>query len=133
LKSDEQLIEELERAAAGLMFMSESEYPFETVYWKGLPEVSAQHLRGLSGLGEDAPVATLSIDEFFGTATSDEAWRAEEGRLAARRYRELVAALKENLKEMKVYRVGEVNIPVYIVGRAESGNWLGVSTRVVET
>jgi hypothetical protein len=41
--------------------------------------------------------------------------------------------LEENLADLKVFRVGVVNIPVYIAGRSASGNWLGVSTRVVET
>jgi hypothetical protein len=32
-----------------------------------------------------------------------------------------------------VYRIGEVNMPVYIIGKSSSGSWLGLSTRVVET
>jgi hypothetical protein len=31
------------------------------------------------------------------------------------------------------YRVGTVNVAVYVVGRSPEGHWLGVSTRVVET
>ncbi|MDQ3743999.1 MAG: nuclease A inhibitor family protein [Acidobacteriota bacterium] len=44
-----------------------------------------------------------------------------------------MSLLEENLTDLKAYRVGLINIPVYVVGRSASGNWLGVSTRVVET
>ncbi len=57
---------------------------------------------------------------------------SEEQRSTARKYRELERLLKENLADVKVYKVGEINIPVYVVGRGAE-NWIGVSTRVVET
>jgi len=133
MKSDKEITEELKQLTEGLLFMSESDYPFETVYWEGLPEVSAQFLRAQSGQAEDAPVEIVSVDEFFRIAMSEESWRSEESRQEAKRYRGLAQTLKDNLDELKVYRVGQINIPVYIVGRNKTGNWLGISTRVVET
>jgi hypothetical protein len=133
MKSDKEITEELKQLTEGLLFMSESDYPFETVYWEDLPEISTQFLRGLSGQAEDAPVEIVSVDEFFRVAMSEESWRSEESRQEAKKYRGLVQTLKDNLDELKVYRVGEINIPVYIVGRNKTGNWLGISTRVVET
>lgn len=116
MKSDEEIIEELKQQTKGLLFMSESDYPFETIYWKGLSEISAQYLRSLTGQAEDTPVEIVSVDEFFRNTMFD-----------------LVRTLKDSLDELKVYRVGKINIPVYIIGRSKTGNWLGVSTRVVET
>lgn len=116
MKSDEEIIEALKRQTEGLLFMSESDYPFEIIYWKGLPEISAQYLSSLTGQGEDTPVEIVSVDAFFRNTMF-----------------ELVRTLKDNLDELKVYRVGKINIPVYIVGRSRAGNWLGISTRVVET
>ena len=31
------------------------------------------------------------------------------------------------------YRVGAIDITVYVVGRSREGNWIGVATRAVET
>jgi Nuclease A inhibitor-like protein len=132
-KSDEDILVELKRQTEGLLFMSESDYPFETVYWKGLPEVSKQFLLGLTGQAADAPVEILSPDDFFRVAMSEESWRAEEGRAEAKSYRALVELLTKSLDDVKVYRVGRISMPVYIVGRNWTGNWLGVSTVVVET
>ncbi len=44
MKSDEQLCEELKEATRGLLFMSESEYPFEVVRWEGREEMSPDDL-----------------------------------------------------------------------------------------
>jgi hypothetical protein len=132
-KSDKQLIEELKEATRDLMFMSESDYPFEIVRWKDEKEPTPEFLRESAKLDESAPVKTQSAAEFFSAATSEPDWKGEEERATAKRFQALVSLLEENLKELKVFRVGEIDIPVYIVGRAPSGNWLGISTRVVET
>lgn len=133
MRSDEELLLKIEQAAQGLLFMSESDYPFQTVYWEGVREISPQFLRSLTRNVEATPVEVVSIDEFFRNAMSEENRRTEESRREAKKYRDLAQLLKENLDEIKVYRVGKINIPVYIVGRNKTGNWLGISTRVVET
>jgi hypothetical protein len=133
MKTDDELIAELKRAAEGLLFMSESDYPFETVCWQELPGISAEFLRSQAGVADDALVETASVDDFFRVAVSDQSQMSQASRETAVKYRQLVKIIKENLEDPKVYRVGSVNIAVYIVGRNETGNWLGLSTRVVET
>lgn len=133
MKTDEQLLEEIGRAADGLLFMSEADYPLETVRVEGPGEVSPGRLRELAGAAEESPVAIQSPDEFFRAAAAEPDWKDERERAEARRYQALVRLLKENLGDLRVYRVGEINIPVYVLGRSASGNWLGLRTRVVET
>jgi len=133
MKSDDEIVEELSKATEGLLFLSESEYPFETIYWKELPEVSPAFLRNLARLQVDASVETISLDDFFHVAASDASWLSDESRQAAVKYRNLIALLKGNLDDVKVYKLGSVNMPVYVVGQSKTGNWLGISTRVVET
>jgi hypothetical protein len=132
MKTDDQILSELEAASAGLLFMSESEYPFEVVR-AGTVEPTPAALRQLSGEAADAPVETQSLDDFFRVAVSEEDWRSPAERADAAKYQALAALLKEQLKDVKAYRVGSVNIPVYLIGRSAQGNWLGLSTRVVET
>jgi hypothetical protein len=132
MKTDEQILNELKEASAGLLFMSESEYPFEAVRL-GVVEPTPASLRQLSGGEADAPVETRSLEDFFRIAASEEEWRSFAERADAKKYQALAALLKENLKHVKAYRVGSVNIPVYLIGQSAQGNWLGLSTRVVET
>jgi hypothetical protein len=133
MKSDEQLSEELERLIAGLLFMSEADYPFETLFWKKDIEVTDEYLRLRAGARPDAQVKAESVDKFFRAAVSEPDWKSEAQLSIAKRYQSLIAWLKENLHHPLAYRVGEIDIKVYILGRSASGNWLGISTRVIET
>lgn len=131
MRTDEQIIAELKKATEGLMFMSESDYPFEIVRLEGEPD--QQRLRELGAAAADAPVETRSLEEFFRAAASEPEWKKGEELATARRFQSLVRLLKENLSEARVYRVGEINIAVFILGKSAEGNWLGLQTRVVET
>ena len=133
MKSDEQLCAELKEATRGLLWMSESDYPFEVVRWEAAKELSPERMRKMAGQDERATVEERTIAAFFRVAAGEQEWKGAAELALAKRYRTLVRLLEENLKEASVYRVGEINIVVYIVGRSEEGNWLGVSTRVVET
>ncbi|HEX7317107.1 MAG TPA: nuclease A inhibitor family protein [Pyrinomonadaceae bacterium] len=130
--TDEKLLEELREATRGLTMMSESDYPFEVFRWGGA-EPSEDFLRGLTGEAADAPVETRNAADFFRVAASEAEWKNAEQLADARRFQTLLRVLEEHLEDVRVYRVGSVNIPVYVAGRAASGEWLGVSTRVVET
>jgi hypothetical protein len=130
--TDEQLIEELREATRGLTFMSESDYPIEVFRW-GAAEPAEDFLRGLTGEPADAPVEARTAADFFRVAASEPEWKNAEQLADARRFQTLLRLLEQNLSDLKVYRVGSVNIPVYVAGRGASGDWLGVSTRVVET
>ena len=132
MMSDERLIEELRGATLGLLFMSESDYPFEVFRWE-VAEPMPQFLRGLTGHDPSAPVEERTATDFFRAAASEPAWKGEAQLATARRYQTLLRLLETNLSGLKVFRVGTINMPVYVVGRAASGSWLGVSTRVVET
>ncbi len=133
MKSDEQVLQELAAAVAGLWFMSESDYPFEVFRWDGSVEVTPQFLRQISGQRPDAPVAVKSVDEFFSSAMPEASWKVDEEMATAGRYKSLRQTLEENLADMRIYKLGEINMPVYIVGKSDAGSWIGLSTRAVET
>jgi hypothetical protein len=133
MSADDPLIEELREATRALLFMSESDYPLEVFRWDDVVEVTPEYLRGLAGRDASAPVETMSAGEFFRSATSEPEWKSEAELATARKFKALVQLLEEGLEELKVYRVGKINMPVYVVGRTPAGSWMGVTTRVVET
>ncbi len=130
--TDEQILEELREATRGLTFMSESDYPFEVFRWD-VAEPTEEFLRGLTGEAAGAPVETRAAADFFRVAASESRWKNAEQLAEARRFQSLLRLLERSLTDLKVFRVGAVNLPVYVAGRGPSGAWLGVSTRVVET
>ncbi|MDT7543530.1 MAG: hypothetical protein QOE33_3434 [Acidobacteriota bacterium] len=132
MNDDDGLEQELREATQGLTFMSESDYPVEVVRWDKSTEPTPEFLRRLAGEDAQAPVETTTVEEFFRVAASETEWKGAAEIETARRYQKLVKLL-EGLSDLTVYRVGTINIPVYVVGRSASGDWLGVATRVVET
>jgi hypothetical protein len=75
----------------------------------------------------------LAVDDFFAIATQEEDWHDEEERETVQRFQNKVSVLKQNLWQLQVYRVGNTNIDAYIVGVTPSGDWTGLSTKLVET
>jgi hypothetical protein len=116
LKTDEQILKVLGEATVGVFYISESDYPFELIRWDGSEEFTTDFLRNLTRELPEAPIQQIDLEAFL-----------------RGRYQILGELLRVNLSSLKVYKVGKINLPVYIVGRSPEGNWLGLSTRVVET
>lgn len=135
MRSDEEILAELGRAADGLLYMSETDSALEPV--RVVPEEggepSVPQLRRLAGLPADAPVEVFDVKRFFGNAVAEEDWKGEAEIADARRFQNLVRVLNRELSGLRVYRVGEVRIHAYVLGRSPSGSWLGLSTLLVET
>jgi len=130
-----ELLANLGAAAAGLLFPSESDYPLTPYRWVGTDgaEPSPAALIQAEGRKADTPVETLGPRELFEPLFALQADATDEEKAEVARYRALVDLLKGTLSALRVYRVGEVDIDVYVLGRHASGEWLGLKTRVVET
>ena len=117
----------------GLSYQSESDYALEP-YARGAAEGAPSAEEFAKGReGEDAAVRERDFDSFFGNYTDAQDWWGDEERAVAGKFQALVKFLKENLSDLKVYRVGGVKADVYVVGRTASGGFAGVKTKVVET
>ena len=116
-------IEHLRRASAGLLYPSESDCPFEVFVWEE-PELTPQHVAAHSGKDKDQKVEEVSIGAFF-----DELAETQE----AQRFHELRRVIESHLRDVKVFRVGDIEIDVFIIGRSPSGHWVGLRTQSVET
>jgi len=70
---------------------------------------------------------------FFRNCAQEKEWQDEIQKQNVSKFQSLVKTLKDNLTDIKVYRIGTINIDVYIVGKTASGDLVGISTKVVET
>lgn len=115
--------------------MSETDEPFEVLHFQGhsAAELTEEQLLELINHATDTEIETVDFDQFFARATQEQDWFGEVEKATAQRYRELVAALKQNLTDLKVYRVGEVNVYIYVLGQKKSGEVVGLGTKAVET
>jgi len=127
---------QLERAAAGLLHMSESDFPFR---FFSLPA------DGASDLTPRGFIVRLGVSEqFIGDFNVPVDQLVEERTLAGffpnagdasevKRFQRLEALLRKRLRGVKVLRVGQVEIRCYIAGFDEHGDIAGLVTTAIET
>ena len=126
------LAETLTKVSENLLMPSESDYPFKVFSWKDQADLTTKKLLELTDHSQETPVETVELDYLFRNVAQEKEWHDEDQKINVSRFQALIKTLKENLRDIKVYRVGTVNIDVYIVGKAE-GNLTGLSTELVET
>jgi len=129
------LFETLKRATSGLLFPSESDAELTPYHFPGPAgtEPTPEALLRLEHLPSDTPVETITVADLFDPFQHADEGASEQDRAEADRYRALVELLARELTSLRVYRVGKVDIDVYVLGQDASGAWLGLKTHVVET
>lgn len=124
----------LESAADGLFFLSEIDAPFE---WVELLDAPAGELTPESvarGLGEpEVPVETRSLDDFLAGHIEKADPADPVGQENVPRFRALKEAVAATLSDVRVFRVGEVEVRYYVLGRIRDGRVAGLMTRALET
>ncbi|MBD2730765.1 nuclease A inhibitor family protein [Nostoc sp. FACHB-892] len=132
-KTNSEILDQLKLASDGLLFMSESEYPFEVFLWSGVGLLTPEKVLQQTNHNQNTPVKVASLDDFFSVSTTAEDWHEEEEKATVKRFQNLVQTLKTNLSNLQVYRLGTVEVDAYIVGQTPTGDSAGLSTKVVET
>lgn len=125
----------LEHAADGLLYTSESDYPFEFFCAPAqiTDTLTGEAFRALAGVAADAPFEEISVDEFFARHIERVDPNDAVAVALVPRYRELKEAVFETLHEPRVYRVGLIAVRCYVVGTDRSGNVAGLTTTAIET
>ncbi|WP_192822491.1 nuclease A inhibitor family protein [Rufibacter sp. LB8] len=124
------LLSELRQQVQGLLFISESESllePFELPM--GTSAQTPSDFLSAQGLTSDQPVEQVTVPYFFRNMVREDVAGAE----LAQGFTALVQWLESNLQELTVYRLGNVQVQAYVVGKAENDQWLGLKTTLVET
>ncbi|GAA6616162.1 nuclease A inhibitor family protein [Scytonema sp. NUACC26] len=134
-QEDSNLINVLKQASEGLLYMSESEYPFEVFLWDDSKQkdITPECVLQKVGLPVDTLVEVVELDSFFEVAIAEQDWHNSEEKITVKKYQHLVQVLKKYLFDLQVMRFGKINIDVYIVGKTSDEYLAGLSTKVVET
>jgi hypothetical protein len=123
-----EIIIQLKQATTDLLWLSESDYPFEIVTWdKGI------ELTPVALFKDTGAVETISLADFFAPALIVEDWYEAEELATVDRYKLLLQTIESNLTELQVFRISSVEIDVYIIGKTPDGDVVGLKTTVVET
>jgi hypothetical protein len=125
----------LATATTGLLFPSESDSPLTPYTWtaQGVAPPSPEALREALGRPPETRVEIEEAEDFFEGLTEPRRGATAEEKAEAARFRALARLLEQQLTDLRVYRVGEVDVDIYLLGHHPSGAWLGLRTHAVET
>lgn len=132
-KDDETLIDEIRSSAAGLFYISESDNPLEVFSGGRADTVNYKEILKQTGKDEREPIEEIPFDDFFDRLTEIKGWYGENEKANAHRYAALRDLLRSNLKDLKVFRVGKIQIEIYVVGVTEKQILTGIKTKSIET
>ena len=125
---------DLQTAITDLLYTSETDAPFEIVHWKKQDTIgSTADLVDSIGKSSGLPIEEVGFEDFFRDLIQDREWHDADGKKTVEKYRNLLTVLKEHLTDPKVFKVGEFEIDIYIVGQTTTGGWAGIMTTAVET
>lgn len=139
---------ELAAAVEGVLFGSESDYPWTVVTLACVGPVTADNVKELLAPvyvpHDDLPLAdrvveVRSFTEFFDKLTVPQDWWDDYYYEQAEKYKPIRQILEDNLTDLQVFRLGEQSgnnlsgqIDVYVLGRSGE-DIVGIATIAVET
>lgn len=125
----------LERAAAGLLYTSESDYPFDYVFFAAdeRPSLTEAAFRAAAGVPADSVVEERSLDDFFARHIERVDPADSVAVALVPRYRALKRTIRASVRGVRVFRVGQIAIRCYVVGIDARGNVVGLATTAIET
>lgn len=127
----ETLAERIKKASEQIFYISETDAEILPFIGEKAEAVNAETV--LKQTGADAPVEERDFEEFFKRLTSLQEWFGDEEIENANRFAKLKEILQKNLKDIRVFKVGTIEIDIYIVGLDRQNILTGVQTKAVET
>jgi len=133
--SNLEVFERLHETAKGLLWMSESDYPFAAFVWEFGEKIVLENeiVLKMTKHSLDTRIQIIEFDSFFQGSVTPKYWHNSEEAETVKKYQELVRIMKQYLSDLKIYKVGEIEIDVYIIGKTNSGEYAGLATVSIET
>lgn len=127
------LTEQIKRAAEGLWYISETDAEIFPFTGSKTDSVTKENLLKQIGKPSDSPVEERGFDEMFRRFVTIQDWFGDEEKETAKKFAALKDLLEKNLTDLKVFKVGRIELDVYFVGLDKDGNLAGFQTKAVET
>ncbi len=123
----------IEKIVKGLYYLSESDAEILPFNGDKTGSVSVKEILKQSANGTETAVEERDFNEFFVRLTKMQDWFGEQETTTANKFTELKKLLEDNLKDLKVFKIGKINLDIYVVGLDAESNLMGIKTKAVET
>lgn len=124
---------QIEKSVEGLWYMSETDAEIFPFIGSQAEAVTKESLLTQIDKPLDSPVEERDFAELFNRLTKMQDWFGDEEKETAGKFSALRNLLETDLKDLKVFKVGTIELDVYVVGLDAEGNLMGIQTKAVET
>ena len=127
--------EQLSPFLTNLLYPSESDEPLEpvTCYLKQTEPLTVSQIKDWQMLPPSIYVEEIPENDFWEPVTTEQDWYGDEEKARTARFQQLKQFLEKELTVRQVFRVGETEMDVYLLGRLASGERAGIKTKIVQT
>ena len=117
---------------ADLYYISESDAAWK-IYPLAADTPVLPQLFAITAQAADTAVEVRAWQPFLQHATTLQDWMSDDEKQTVARYQALKTYIDATLTKVEVYRLGEIEIHVFVVGNTENGDTLALATQAVET
>lgn len=120
---------------ADLLYPSESDEPIEpvTCYLKQTDPLTVSQIKDWLMLPPSVYVDEQPEADFWEPVTTDQDWYGDEEKARTAKFQQLKQTIEGTLTVRQVFRVGESEMDVYLLGRQNDGERAGIKTKIVQT
>lgn len=116
-----------------LIYISETDAPIEVINLGKASGVSTAEVLRATGNGPKSIVETVEVTKFFDRLTTPRSWFGPKEIEMAKDFALLKHRLEKELTDIGVFRIGKIEIDIYVIGLDREGNLAGIKTRAIET
>jgi len=125
--------EKIKTAVKDLYYISETDAEILPFNGKQAKAVSKQEILSQTKKAADSKIEERDFAGFFARLTEIQDWFGDEEKAIAQKFVQLKELLEKNLRDLKVFKIGEIQLDVYVIGLDGEDNLIGIETKAVET
>jgi len=132
-KAAKSLPERIKSIVKNLYYTSETDAEIEPFVGQKTVSVDRESLIEQIGAATDSKVEERNFEDFFSRLTENQDWFGNEEKQTALKFSKLKELLQNELNDLKVFRIGETELDIYVVGLDSNSVLTGIKTKAVET
>lgn len=132
-KTENEIFEGIKSLCSGLYYMSETDAEILPFVGGKVKKLTREKFAEEIGVTDHSKIEERDFDSFFKRLVEIKDWFGEEEKKMAKRFSELRDFLIQNLSDLRVFRIGRIEIDIYVVGIDRAGKIVGFKTKAVET
>lgn len=127
------LIAQITDAAEGLFYISETDAEILPFAGTSAEKVDREEILKQIKKTNETEIEERSFSDFFARLIEIQDWFGEEETENAKKFLRLKEVLENNIRDLKVFKVGKIELEIYVVGLDAENTFLGIQTKAVET